>query len=165
MLRAADRALGWLTWTLQAGGALALAFMMLTIGYDALMRHFFARATSWSMEVNAFLLVYLALVTSAETLRRGEQIGIGFLAERCGPGLRRVLRIVIALVGAGFCFTLTWRGFLLAHDAWSFGERVSSAFGTPMWIPYSFIPLGFGPLGLQFLANALRDGPDEIAPL
>ena len=78
-MRAVDRAMGWLTWILQAGGALVLVFMMITIGYDALTRHFFARATSWSMEINSFLMVYLALVTAADTLRRGEQIGIGFL--------------------------------------------------------------------------------------
>ena len=40
-MRAVDRAMGWLTWILQAGGALVLVFMMITIGYDALTRHFF----------------------------------------------------------------------------------------------------------------------------
>ncbi|MFV0301856.1 MAG: TRAP transporter small permease [Paracoccus sp. (in: a-proteobacteria)] len=144
-----------LTWTLQAGGALALAFMVLTVGYDALMRHFFARATSWSMEVNAFLLVYLALVTAADTLRRGEQIGIDFFVAKAAPGVRRAMGIAVSLIGAAFSLVLTWRGFLMAHDAWSFGERVSSSFGTPMWIPYGLIPLGFGALGLQFLLQAI----------
>ncbi|MBU2958289.1 TRAP transporter small permease [Paracoccus sp. C2R09] len=147
--------MGWLTWILQAGGALVLAFMMVTIGYDALMRHFFARATSWSMEVNAFLMVYLALVTAADTLRRGEQIGIGFLAERGSPLRQHVLRVVVALVGAVFSFTIAWRGWLMAHDAHAYGERVSSAFGTPMWIPYGLIPVGFSVLGLQFVLMML----------
>lgn len=140
-----------LAWILQAGGALALFFMMVTIGYDALMRYFLSQATSWSMEINAFLLIYLALVTAADTLRRGEQIGITFFADRLTPPVQRIVRVIIALAGAGFSFILVWRGFLMAYDAFEFGERVSSSFGTPMWIPYSLIPVGFFALGTQFL--------------
>ncbi|MCS5600676.1 TRAP transporter small permease [Paracoccus sp. (in: a-proteobacteria)] len=161
-MRAVDRAMGWLTWILQAGGALVLVFMMITIGYDALTRHFFARATSWSMEINSFLMVYLALVTAADTLRRGEQIGIGFLAERCNPALQHLLRVVIAVVGAGFSFTIAWRGWLMARDAFAYGERVSSAFGTPMWIPYGLMPVGFAVLGLQFVLMVFARRKDIV---
>lgn len=151
----------WLARGLQAGGALVLAFMMLTIGYDALMRHFFGRATSWSMEVNAFLLVYLALVTAADTLRRDEQINIGFFVQRAGRNARRLMTRLVGLAGAVFSFAIAWRGFLMAHDAFNFGERVSSSFGTPMWMPYSLIPLGFGMLGLQFVLQVLQPSTGE----
>ncbi|TKW64939.1 MAG: TRAP transporter small permease [Paracoccus denitrificans] len=163
MMKSAVRLQHWITRTLQAGGALVLAFMMLTIGYDALMRHFFGRATSWSMEVNAFLLVYLALVTAADTLRRGEQINIGFFVQRAGPRAELVMARLVGIVGAVFSFVIAWRGFLMAHDAFNFGERVSSSFGTPMWMPYSLIPIGFGVLGLQFLLQTLcpAAGPQE----
>ena len=157
-MRALDRIVGGVALLLHAGGALALAFIMVTIGYDALMRHFFARATSWSMEVNAFLLVYLALVPAAETLRRGEQIGIGILAEHAPMAAQRALRLVMGAVGTAFCAALTWRGVLMSHDAFAYGERVSSSFGTPMWIPYALIPLGFSVLGLQFLLIVLSGG-------
>ncbi|MFC0199016.1 TRAP transporter small permease [Paracoccus rhizosphaerae] len=156
--------MGGLSAILHAGGALALAFIMLTIGYDALMRHFFAQATSWSMEVNAFLLVYLALVPAAETLRRGEQIGIGILAENAGPGVQRMLRIIVGLVGVIFCAALTWRGAIMSFDAFSYGERVSSSFGTPMWIPYALIPLGFSVLGMQFILIMLGGSGREKSP-
>lgn len=160
-MKTAARLQYWLAWFLQAGGALVLAFMMITVGYDAVMRYLFARATSWSIEVNAFLMVYLALATAADTLRRGEQIGIDFFAKKAPGGLRRGMRALVNLVGAGFSFILAWRGFLMAHDAFSFGERVSSSFGTPMWMPYSLIPLGFGALGLQFLLGLLASARDD----
>lgn len=157
-MRSLDRLVHGLSLLLHAGGALALAFIMVTIGYDALMRYFFARATSWSMEVNAFLLVYLALVPASETLRRGEQIGIGVMAELASPAVQRVLGVIVGLVGVVFCAALTWRGVLMSHDAYAYGERVSSSFGTPMWIPYALIPLGFSVLGLQFLLIILEAG-------
>ena len=105
---------------LQVLGQVVLAFMALTITYDATMRYIFAAPTSWSLEINAFL---------------------------------------VGIVGCVFCAIITWRGGLMAYDAWAYGERVSSGFGTPMWLPYGMLPIGFGALGLQFLINTLQGPP------
>ncbi|UIJ71033.1 TRAP transporter small permease [Aurantimonas sp. HBX-1] len=144
---------------LQIIGQVILASMVLTITYDATMRYAFASPTSWSLEVNSFLLVYVAIMTAADVERRGEHIGITFLTEGFGEAGRRAVAVLVGLTGAAFCGILTWRGYLMAHDAWSYGERVSSAFGTPMWIPYAMLPIGFGALGLQFLLNMFREQP------
>ncbi|WP_108658358.1 TRAP transporter small permease [Acuticoccus kandeliae] len=141
---------------LQIVGQVALAFMALSITYDATMRYFFAAPTSWSLEVNAFLVVYLALMTAADVERRGEHIGITLLPDASGPLGRRIISLIVGVVGTVFCGILVWRGYLMAHDSFIYGERVSSAFGTPMWIPYSMIPIGFGALGLQFFVGIFR---------
>lgn len=156
MMSAPIRAFDAITRLLQLGGAVVLAFMAVTITYDALMRYFFAAPTSWSLEINSFLVVYLALMTAADVERRGEHIGITMFHDSRGPRGRRILTVLIALVGATFCGILAWRGYLLAHDAFAYSERVSSALGTPNWIPYSMLPIGFGTLGLQFLLNIVR---------
>lgn len=144
---------------LQIVGQLVLAFMVLTITYDATMRYAFAAPTSWSLEVNGFLVVYVAVMTAADVERRGEHIGISLLVDRLGPVGRRGVAVLVGLTGAAFCFILAWRGYLMAHDAYAFGERVSSALGTPMWLPYAMLPIGFGLLGLQFLLNMFRPEP------
>ncbi|WP_234822686.1 TRAP transporter small permease [Palleronia aestuarii] len=141
---------------MQAGGVAALAFMAITVTYDALMRYLFAAPTSWSLEINSFLVVYLALMTAADVERRGDHIGITFLKDAASPVAARVITVLISLVGIGFCSVLAYRGYLMAHDAWSYGERVSSSFGTPNWIPYSMLPIGFTLLGLQFALNPFR---------
>ncbi|MCF3932081.1 TRAP transporter small permease [Acuticoccus sp. M5D2P5] len=141
---------------LQIFGQAVLAFMVLSITYDATMRYFFAAPTSWSLEVNAFFVAYLALMTAADVERRGEHIGITLLPEAAGPFVRSLLSAIIGIVGTVFCGILVWRGYLMAHDAFIYGERVSSAFGTPMWIPYSMLPVGFGVLGLQFFIGIFR---------
>lgn len=143
---------------LEIVGQGVLAFMALTITYDATMRYLFAAPTSWSLEINSFLVVYLAVMTAAEVQRRGEHIGITLLADGLRPGGRWVVTTAIGIVGAVFCAIITWRGGLMAYDAWAYGERVSSALGTPMWLAYAMLPIGFGTLGLQFLINIVR-GP------
>ena len=138
------------------GGQVVLAFMALAIFYDAMMRHFFAMPTSWSLEVNQFLLVYLGLATAGEVQRQQSHIRIEFFVSRLPGGVRCVFECVIALMGIAFCVVMTWRGGIIAAQAFEYGERVSSAFGTPLVFPYAIIPLGFSLLGVQFLIEAIQ---------
>jgi TRAP-type C4-dicarboxylate transport system permease small subunit len=141
---------------LQIVGQLVLVFMVATVTYDAVMRYAFAAPTSWSLEVNSFLLVYLAVMTAADTERRGEHIAISLVGAQLGGRWPGGLAVAVGIVGAAFCAIMTWRGGIMAWDAWRYGERVSSSFGTPIALPYAMLPIGFGALGLQFLINAAR---------
>jgi TRAP-type C4-dicarboxylate transport system permease small subunit len=137
---------------------IVLAFMMLTICYDVTMRYVFSAPTSWSLEINSFLLIYLAVMGAGEAQREDAHIRIAFFTQRF-PGVgRNLIKVAIGLLGMLFCAIMVWRGYLMAYEAWQYGERVSSAFGTPMVYPYSLIPIGFGVLGLQFLIDTLRAG-------
>ncbi|HET8791990.1 MAG TPA: TRAP transporter small permease [Modicisalibacter sp.] len=134
-----------------------LAFMMLTIFYDTIMRYVFAAPTSWSLEINSFLLVYMAVVSAAEAQRHDAHIRITVFKKRLPIRIQALIGIATGLLGIVFCSILAWRGGLMAFKAWEYGERVSSAFGTPMVYPYALIPLGFGALALQFLIDTLRE--------
>ncbi len=137
------------------GGQVVLAFMVLTICYDAIMRYLFTAPTSWSLEVNTFLIVYVAIMTAADVQRTDSHIRISFFADMMGEGAQRLTRIAIGVFGVGFAAIMTWRGFLMAYQAWEYGERVSSSFGTPMVYPYAMLPIGFGLLTIRFLINIM----------
>ena len=147
-----DGLLAVLRWTSMA----VLAFMMLTICYDATMRYVFTAPTSWSLEINSFLIVYLAVIGAAEAQRRDAHIRITFFASKLPWRLQALIGIAGGLLGMLFCAILVWRGGLMASQAFEYGERVSSAFGTPMVLPYALLPIGFAALGLQFLIDALQ---------
>ncbi|HSG03045.1 MAG TPA: TRAP transporter small permease [Marinobacterium sp.] len=134
-----------------------LALMMLSICYDAVMRYLFAAPTSWTLEVNSFLLVYLAVMGAAEAQRADAHIRIGFFAERCSPRKQAMIACVIALCGILFASIMVWRGGIMAYQAFEYGERVSSAFGTPMVIPFSILPVGFGALAIQLLIDLVTN--------
>lgn len=139
----------------QGLGQAVLAFMAVTIGLDALLRYFFAAPTSWSLEVNTFLIVYLAIMTAADVQRSDAHIRITFFMDIAGPRGQRVGRAFVGLVGVAFCAVMAWRGWLITAQAWEYGERVSSSFGTPMVYPYALLPLGFALLAIQFLIDVI----------
>ncbi|WP_152205703.1 TRAP transporter small permease [Marinobacter changyiensis] len=155
-----DGLLAVLRWTM----IVVLIFMMLTICYDVVMRYVFVQPTSWSLEINSFLLVYLAVIGAGEAQRHDSHIRITFFTQRLPRRGQDLVRIVTGALGLLFCSIMVWRGSLMAHDAWSYGERVSSAFGTLMVYPYALIPIGFGALGLQFLIDILCAGYDLFRP-
>lgn len=157
---AADKAFGWFVRALQVVGQVVLAFMVITICYDAVMRYVLAAPTSWSLEVNTFLIIYIAVMTAADMQRADGHIRITFFTEKTGPGVQRMIRAVIGIVGTVFCAIMAWRGGLITLQALEYGERVSSSFGTPMVFPYAMLPIGFGALAIQFaidVVNAWRN--------
>ncbi|WP_227369232.1 TRAP transporter small permease subunit [Halomonas sp. M20] len=160
VLRGWDGLLAALRWSSMA----VLAFMMLTVCYDATMRYVFTAPTSWSLEINSFLIVYLAVIAAAEAQRHDAHIRITFFQNKLPTRFQALIAIATGLLGALFCAILVWRGGLLALQAFEYGERVSSAFGTPMVLPYALIPVGFTALGLQFLVDALSAGYRLIHP-
>jgi TRAP-type C4-dicarboxylate transport system permease small subunit len=164
-MRSWDGLLAVLRWTSMA----VLAFMVVSICYDAIMRYAFAAPTSWSLEINSFLLVYLAVIGAAEAQRHDAHIRITFFKDKLPTRIRAFIDLTTGLMGAVFCIILVWRGGIMAAQALEYGERVSSYLGTPMIYPYALLPIGFAALGSQFLIDAacafkrLRRHSDEEA--
>lgn len=134
-----------------------LLFMMLSIFYDTVMRYLFSAPTSWSLEINSFLIVYMAVMGAAEAQRAQAHIRIDLFPESCSDRGKALVGILTSAFGLVFCSIMVWRGFIMTSQALEFGERVSSDFGTPMFIPFAILPLGFGALGLQFLVDLIVD--------
>ena len=144
-------------------GQVILAFMVLTICYDAGMRYAFAAPTSWSHEVNTFLIIYVALLTAADVQRTDDHIRITFFTDRMPGAVQKATAAVISVIGVAFCGVMAWRGAITAAQAFEYGERVSSSFGTPLFIPYALLPIGFGLLAIQFACNLFPSAKAESA--
>lgn len=145
-------------------GAAALVFMALSVFYDTMMRYLFLAPTSWSLEINSFLVAFIAFIPAAHVLRERHQLRIGLIQDQLTGWAARLVGTLIGLCGMAFCFVLTWRGGMIAYDAWLYDERMSTVLGTPKVLPYSLIPIGFGVLGLAFLANTLESLTDAERP-
>jgi len=132
-------------------GMLSLAFMAVSICYDVVLRYVFYAPTHWALEVNTFLLAFLCLIPAGDVLRFGSQIRITVLYDRLGSGMRARLDLLRSVVGFLFCAVMVWKGLDMAWKAYLHHDRMSTSLGTPMVIPYLFLPIGFALLGIQYL--------------
>jgi len=145
-------------------GQLGLIFMVMSITYDVVLRYVFVAPTNWALEVNTFLLAFLCVIPAGEVLRVGGQIRITFLLDRLSPAVKDRLDILRAVVGLFFCGIMIWKGADMAWTAWQHNDRMSTSLGTPMVIPYLFLPVGFCLLALQYVAllAARRPKPPRL---
>lgn len=138
--------------------------MVATICYDVVMRYVFAKPTSWCLEVNTFLIVFLAVFPAADVLKSDNHLKISFIPDRMSPAMRKLQKIVSSVLGILLSSVMTYQGAKMAWLAFEYNERMSTPLGTPMVIPYLFIPIGFGALALQFVVEiiiALTPSQDE----
>jgi TRAP-type C4-dicarboxylate transport system permease small subunit len=134
-------------------GEAAMAFMVVSISYDVVMRYVFLAPTIWALEVNTFLLVFLCVIPAADTLAAGTQIQITFLTERLPAAVQAKLPVIGNAVGVLFCAVMTWKGGAMTWAAFQHNDRMSTSLGTPLVIPYALIPIGFALLGLTYAAR------------
>jgi TRAP-type C4-dicarboxylate transport system permease small subunit len=156
-MKASARIIPRLSRTVGILGQAAMAFMVVSLFYDVMMRYLFAAPTHWALEVNTFLLLFLCTIPTADVLSSGVHLRVTFLTERMPRRIAERLPILRSVAGILFCAAMTWKGSVMAWQAWQHNDRMSTSLGTPMFIPYLFIPLGFILLALQYVM-AIRSG-------
>ena len=139
-------------------GQLALAVMVVTICYDVVMRYAFNAPTHWSLEINTFLVIFITMIPASDVLREDSHLRIGFFISKFNLKTQNIMRRVAAVLGIVFCILMIRNGINMAVNAFTYDQRMSTPLGTPMVIPYLFIPFGFGVLGLQFLTRLIGPG-------
>jgi TRAP-type C4-dicarboxylate transport system permease small subunit len=136
-----------------------LAFMLFAICFDVAGRAFFNSPTDWSIEVTSFLVIFIGTIGAAEVLHHDSHIRMNFLEGLMPERMRGVVLRLWSALGVVLCANFVWFGGRAAWQAWEYGSRVSSAFGTPLFIPKALLPIVFGLLGIQFLIQIF------VAPL
>jgi TRAP-type C4-dicarboxylate transport system permease small subunit len=121
------------------------------------MRYVFSKPTLWSLEINTFLIVFLALIPAGDVLRSDKHFKITFFQDKLGVLGHKIQAIASNLLGCAFCSIMILEGYEMMFLAWRYEERMSTSLGTPLFLPYLLIPLGFGALLLQFLINLVSE--------
>jgi TRAP-type C4-dicarboxylate transport system permease small subunit len=95
----------------------------------------------WTEEALRYLMIWVALLGAAAAVTRDEHMAVDLLGLAAPPWLRRVQRVVVLLLIAGFS------ALLLLH-AWPMAVRnmaqVSPAARIPMVWPYAALVVGAG---------------------
>lgn len=139
------------------GMALAAAGLLLSfvlIGWAVVMRYAFNAAPIWVDEVVGFLLVAVVMLAAAQTLRRGEHIGVDLLTERLSVRGRRWTAAWAALATGVIAGVLIVNGWETASLARRLGLLTEGSLEWPTWWLMLLMPAG-GTLLLLATVEAL----------
>ena len=136
-----------------SGIALGVAGCVLT--WESTARYLFQIPSDWQDEMSVFLLVGATFLSAAWVQERRGHVGIQALAAILPPNLDRVRRRVSDMAALAFCAFFCWKSWSLLIEAVRDGQTSNSAWGAPLWVPYSCMAVGMTLVVLEFLVQVL----------
>lgn len=141
-----------------AGGvaSILIAVAILIVCQMVFIRYVLVGSAAWQTEVVTFSLVGATLLGSAWVLKERGHVAVNILTETTPPAIQRKMLFFSDMVVAVFALIMFWKGTQMTWEAWEGSWTTESIYEFPLWIPFIFMPLGFGLLALQALASALK---------
>lgn len=140
----------------RASGVVSAALLAVSIVVitDAIVeRSFFGVATIWQNEFVTYAVVAATFLGCPYVLLTRGHVNVDVLPHYLGRRARFGLAIVAALIGIAFCAVILWTSFDWWWERWESGETKNSIWAPKLWVPSLSLPIGFGLLVLQYVAD------------
>lgn len=132
-------------------GLLCATFLVVIV--NVVLRYGFGTSLAWGEETARFLMIAGTFLGAGLALRDRQLVAIELLQDIVPPHLRRVIRIVVAIVVLVFMGVLVWIGAEFASFGW---DKQTMATGISRGIPYLAIPVGAAVLCVHLLLGWRR---------
>ena len=147
----------------ELSGRLTTSFVVVLVGvtvYDVVMRYVFRQGSVALQEFEWHLFSAIFLLGAAYTLKHDGHVRVDLVyrSRLIGGRLRRYIDIVgTVFFLLPFCALVIWASAPFVYDAWLHGEVSPDPGGLSYrWAVKALIPLGFGLLFVQGLADLCR---------
>lgn len=112
-------------------------------------------STVWQTEAVVYLAIAATLIGLPYVQRLRGHVNVDLIPLALPIGARKVLATVTLSLSIAIVGVMFWYGFDYWHFAWDRGWRSDTVWGVRLWIPYLSLPVGFGLLMLQLIADLL----------
>lgn len=133
--------------------AAMIAASVLIVCQMVLVRYVLGRPTAWQTELVTYLLVSATLIGCPYVLKIRGHVSVDLLPHYLSERGKKRQQLAAAAAGIFFCGVLLWSGCVLWYDAWSDNWLSETVWAVPLWIPYAALPVGFGLMLLQYIAD------------
>jgi TRAP-type C4-dicarboxylate transport system permease small subunit len=138
-----------------ASGVMLLAAMLI-ICQMIFLRYVFRAPTIWQTDFVIFSATAAIFLGAPYVLLTRGHVGVDVIEIMARPPVRRVLGLIGAVLGLLFAIAMTVASYIFFHEAYVNEWRTSSAAAIILWVPLLPLPIGFGLLTLQYIAEILR---------
>ena len=131
--------------------------LTVVVVYEVISRRVFNAPHIWATEVTNYIYGPHFMLVAAYTLLYKSHVSIDIIYGRYSPRTRGILDIITYLVFFfPFCSIVFYQGIIFAQTSWSIGETSESAALRVVPLIKTVIPVTFGLLLIQGLANFIR---------
>jgi TRAP-type mannitol/chloroaromatic compound transport system permease small subunit len=131
--------------------------LTVVVVFEVISRRVFNAPHIWATEVTNYLYGPHFMLVAAYTLLYKSHVSIDIIYGRFSPRTRGILDIFTYLVFFfPFCIIVFYQGIIFAQTSWSIGETSESAALRIVPLVKTVIPITFGLILIQGLANFIR---------
>jgi TRAP-type C4-dicarboxylate transport system permease small subunit len=135
------------------------AWLFFSIGliiiYEVIARYVFTKPTIWVEEMSRFLQIWATYLAAAYALKNRHLITIRVIQDKLPGGFRQVTEFFSLSVIALFSLIAIWHGSHTVLESIRIGRASSTMLSVPLWMTEIAIPIGFGLLFLQVVAEMI----------
>ena len=110
-------------------------------------------STVWQTEAVVYLVIAATLVGLPYVQRLRGHVNVDLIPISLAPRPRFVMAILTSALSISIISVMLFYGYDFWHFAWERGWKSDTVWGVRLWIPYLAIPVGFGLLLLQLIAD------------
>ena len=143
-----------------------LAFVMVEVGVDVVLRYFFNKPIIWSTEINENNLVYITFLCASYLLSKNRHVSVEMVTDRMTPGQRHLFTGLNSIVGFVICAIIAYYGTRVSVTDFFAGTYKPTQLRIPniyiFWvipllspIPKRVVSTQFAPLFIALIALLL----------
>jgi len=136
---------------LAAGSMLVIS--VLVVCQMVVLRYVLVESSIWQTEFVTYLLLSATFIGAPYLLLTKGHVNVDLIPLYLGHKARFVLALVASTLSLLFCVLIAWLGFEFWLEAWTNQWHSDSMWEVRLWIPYMAMPIGFGVLSLQYVAD------------
>ncbi len=116
--------------------------MMIAVVRETVGRYFFASPTTWSLELNCYLLVAIVYLAATWTALVEGHVAVDILYRRYKGKTKAIADIIISVCIISFTAVVGWQGGVLAWDSFVTQAHSSMSAEWLFWPSQVLIPIG-----------------------
>jgi TRAP-type C4-dicarboxylate transport system permease small subunit len=142
-------------------GASMLAIMACFAFANVITRYVFQYPLAFTEELEVNALVWLTMFGTSSAFRRRKHLSMLYFQDKLPGFLRRVLKVLIPLLGIGLFTTLGFLGYLQIVDE-RILEITSESLGLPQWYYTVGIPIGCTMIVFRIIQASFREIKEQL---
>ncbi|WP_085993057.1 TRAP transporter small permease subunit [Oceanobacillus senegalensis] len=137
-------------------GAIVL-IMGILLTYSVVMRYFFNNPPVWSFDLTGWFTGIAAFLGGGYALLYGAHVRVDIFYEKFPLKIQSVINIFSSIFVFLIVIVFIWKGMEQVINNYQTGAIASTGLSIYLWIKWVMMPIGGILLGLQAIANLIKD--------
>ena len=155
MLTKAITVLDWTIKVLAVIAAALIAFLVLMVCTEVVMRYFFDRPLNAVIEIAEYCLLFITFLAVTWVLKEEKHVKLDVLTNMLKPRTRALVNITTSAICTIACIILAVYGVKVTWEHFAYNIRFTSNLMPPAYLIIAIVPVGYLVLFPQFIRRTL----------